>query len=107
MVCQGEFVAIVGPSGCGKSTLLSLSSGLLEPEHGSILLYGLLRCMPSGPADPPAGEPSNLFILLPFASHPPVGKSARRSMPRHPPHRCTVRIVQPVFITNIRTGYGK
>ena len=24
----------------GKSTLLSLSSGLLEPEHGSILLYG-------------------------------------------------------------------
>ena len=39
-VCQGEFVAIVGPSGCGKSTLLSLSSGLLEPEHGSILLYG-------------------------------------------------------------------
>ena len=39
-VYQGEFVAIVGPSGCGKSTLLSLSSGLLEPEHGSILLYG-------------------------------------------------------------------
>lgn len=39
-VYKGEFVAIVGPSGCGKSTLLSLSSGLLEPEHGSILLYG-------------------------------------------------------------------
>lgn len=39
-VYRGEFVAIVGPSGCGKSTLLSLSSGLLEPEHGSILLYG-------------------------------------------------------------------
>lgn len=39
-VFKGEFVAVVGPSGCGKSTLLSLSSGLLEPEHGSILLYG-------------------------------------------------------------------
>lgn len=39
-VFKGEFVSIVGPSGCGKSTLLSLLSGLLEPEHGSILLYG-------------------------------------------------------------------
>lgn len=39
-VIKGEFIAIVGPSGCGKSTLLSLLSGLLEPEHGSILLYG-------------------------------------------------------------------
>lgn len=39
-VYKGEFLAIVGPSGCGKSTLLSLLSGLLEPEHGSILLYG-------------------------------------------------------------------
>lgn len=39
-VYKGEFIAIVGPSGCGKSTLLSLVSGLLEPEHGSILLYG-------------------------------------------------------------------
>lgn len=39
-VHRGEFVAIVGPSGCGKTTLLSLLSGLLEPEHGSILLYG-------------------------------------------------------------------
>lgn len=39
-VYKGEFVAIVGPSGCGKSTLLSLLCGLLEPEHGSILLYG-------------------------------------------------------------------
>lgn len=39
-VFKGEFLAIVGPSGCGKSTLLSLLCGLLEPEHGSILLYG-------------------------------------------------------------------
>ena len=39
-VHQGDFLAIVGPSGCGKSTLLSLLAGLLEPESGSILLYG-------------------------------------------------------------------
>ncbi len=39
-VYKGDFIAIVGPSGCGKSTLLSLLCGLLEPEHGSIFLYG-------------------------------------------------------------------
>ncbi|WP_075719960.1 ABC transporter ATP-binding protein [Roseburia sp. 499] len=39
-VHKGDFLSIVGPSGCGKSTLLSLLSGLIEPEHGSILLYG-------------------------------------------------------------------
>lgn len=37
-VNEGEFVAIVGPSGCGKSTLLSIIAGLLQPEHGSVLL---------------------------------------------------------------------
>lgn len=39
-VHKGDFLAIVGPSGCGKSTLLSLLAGLLEPERGSIFLYG-------------------------------------------------------------------
>lgn len=39
-VRKGDFLSIVGPSGCGKSTLLSLLAGLIEPEHGSILLYG-------------------------------------------------------------------
>lgn len=38
-VYKEDFIAIVGPSGCGKSTLLSLISGLLEPEHGEILLH--------------------------------------------------------------------
>ena len=37
-VHKGDFLAVVGPSGCGKSTLLSLLAGLIEPEHGSILL---------------------------------------------------------------------
>ncbi len=37
---KGEFISIVGPSGCGKSTLLSLISGLMEPEEGTIKLYG-------------------------------------------------------------------
>lgn len=48
-VQPGEFIAIVGPSGCGKSTLLNLLAGMLEPESGSIYLFGQpltpeLRC---------------------------------------------------------------
>ena len=39
-VHKGDFLSVVGPSGCGKSTLLSLLAGLIEPECGSILLYG-------------------------------------------------------------------
>ncbi len=37
-VAESEFVSVIGPSGCGKSTLLRLAGGLLEPDHGSILV---------------------------------------------------------------------
>ncbi|MEL6604809.1 MAG: ABC transporter ATP-binding protein [Cyanobacteria bacterium J06614_10] len=36
----GDLVVVVGPSGCGKSTLLKTVSGLIEPNHGSILIDG-------------------------------------------------------------------
>jgi putative ABC transport system ATP-binding protein len=36
----GKFLMLVGPSGCGKTTLLSLISGLLDPDAGSIEVYG-------------------------------------------------------------------
>lgn len=39
-VKAGEFVSIIGKSGSGKSTLFKLISGLLEPDHGDILLNG-------------------------------------------------------------------
>lgn len=38
VVEPGEHVAITGPSGGGKSTLLKLLLGLVEPEHGEVLV---------------------------------------------------------------------
>jgi ABC-type bacteriocin/lantibiotic exporter with double-glycine peptidase domain len=34
----GEKVCVTGPNGSGKSTLLHMVAGLVEPDHGSILL---------------------------------------------------------------------
>jgi len=37
---KGESIAIIGMSGSGKSTLLHILSTLLEPEEGSVSLFG-------------------------------------------------------------------
>jgi zinc transport system ATP-binding protein len=39
-VAAGEFIGLVGPNGGGKSTLLKLVLGLLEPDHGSVTVFG-------------------------------------------------------------------
>lgn len=39
-VREGEFIAILGFSGAGKTTLISTIAGLIEPDHGEILLRG-------------------------------------------------------------------
>lgn len=39
-VSAGEFVSLVGPSGCGKTTLLRAVGGLLQPDHGDVLVLG-------------------------------------------------------------------
>jgi NitT/TauT family transport system ATP-binding protein len=36
----GEFVAVVGPSGCGKSSLMKLTTGLVPPTRGGIIVNG-------------------------------------------------------------------
>ncbi len=39
-IAQGEFVGIFGPNGGGKTTLLKLLMGLIEPQKGTIRIFG-------------------------------------------------------------------
>jgi zinc transport system ATP-binding protein len=39
-IACGEFVTVVGPNGGGKSTLLRLILGLLQPDSGTIKVFG-------------------------------------------------------------------
>ena len=36
----GEILMLVGPSGCGKTTLLTLIAGLLNPDSGTVQVFG-------------------------------------------------------------------
>ena len=40
-VKAGEFYALLGPNGAGKTTILRMVAGLLQPEAGSISVFGL------------------------------------------------------------------
>ncbi len=37
---QGDFVAVIGPNGGGKSTFIKLIMGLIQPDSGTIRLFG-------------------------------------------------------------------
>ena len=37
---SGDYLAILGPNGSGKTTLLRLILGLLEPDRGSVRVFG-------------------------------------------------------------------
>ena len=41
-IFAGDMTLLVGPSGCGKTTLISTIAGILQPEAGSIALFGNL-----------------------------------------------------------------
>ena len=36
----GEMLLMAGPSGCGKTTILCLIAGLLDPDKGTIEVFG-------------------------------------------------------------------
>jgi ABC-2 type transport system ATP-binding protein len=40
-IVRGETVALLGPNGAGKSTTIDLLLGLLEPDDGAALLFGV------------------------------------------------------------------
>jgi zinc transport system ATP-binding protein len=39
-IAEGEFAAIIGPNGGGKTTMLELILGLLDPQTGSVSIFG-------------------------------------------------------------------
>lgn len=39
-IYKNDYVGLIGPNGGGKSTLLKIILGLLEPDSGSILVFG-------------------------------------------------------------------
>jgi manganese/zinc/iron transport system ATP- binding protein len=39
-VGAGELIGVIGPNGAGKSTLLKCMLGLIQPDYGSITLFG-------------------------------------------------------------------
>lgn len=61
---RGQLTSLLGPSGCGKTTLLKIIAGLLEPDHGQVLVNGR-------PVTGPGPERAFVFqdfALMPWAS---------------------------------------
>ena len=51
---SGEALALIGPSGCGKSTILRMTSGVLPPTSGTVLVN-----------DAPVDKPRQETALIP------------------------------------------
>ncbi|MGB9715209.1 MAG: metal ABC transporter ATP-binding protein [Thermodesulfovibrionales bacterium] len=40
-VSSGDYIGLVGPNGSGKTTLIKIILGILEPEKGTVSLFGI------------------------------------------------------------------
>lgn len=63
VVEDGTFLALLGPSGCGKTTVLRLVDGLIQPDEGSVRVFG----EPPRPG-PDIGLVFQSFRLIPWAT---------------------------------------
>lgn len=61
-VRAGEFYALLGPNGAGKTTVLRMVAGLLQPDAGSIAVYGIDT----------AREPLKAKAVVAFVSDEPM-----------------------------------
>ncbi len=60
---DGTFLALLGPSGCGKTTVLRLADGLIQPDAGTVEVFGA----PPQPG-PGIGLVFQSFRLIPWAT---------------------------------------
>lgn len=71
-IVPGEFAAIIGPNGGGKTTLLKLILGLVEPDRGTVRVFGCKAAevrarvgyMPQYPALDPAFPVTVMDVAL-------------------------------------------
>jgi molybdopterin-binding protein len=96
-VARGETVALLGPNGAGKSTVLGVTSGLLSPSAGRVVLGGrelasARRCVPPHQRGVAllAQEPL-LFPHLTVLDNVAFGPRARSRRPRRADADATAR----------------
>lgn len=68
-VRRGETLVLLGASGCGKSTLLRVVNRLVEPQHGTVEVFGKdVRSVPKVELRRTIGYASQASSLFPFLS---------------------------------------
>lgn len=111
-VRSGECVALTGDNGTGKSTLLKAAAGLIEPEHGSIRVFGCIagRCQTRVSYLPQRGElvwhfPIDVHALVMTGRFVHLGWFRR---PRREDHRLVDQALERLGIRDLaRTQIGE